>query len=49
MESKIFQAFICYNDEYGLQFTKTVYSKSQKMLILHEINKQILNTEMSAL
>jgi len=37
-------------DDYVLQIMKTPNSKSQKMLILHEINKHmILNTEMLAL
>ena len=51
MQSEIFQAFICYNfDDYGLQLMKTPNSKSQKIRILHEINKKrILNTEMLAL
>lgn len=51
MQSEIFQAFICSNfDDYGLQLKKTPNSKSQKMRILHEINKKkFLNTEMSAL
>ena len=51
MQSEIFQAFICYNlEDYGLQFMKTQNSKSQKIRILHEINKKrILNKEMLAL
>ena len=41
MQSEIFQAFICYNfDDYGLQLMKTPNSKSQKIRILHEINKK---------
>ena len=51
MQSEIFQAFICYNfEDYGLQFMKTQNSNSQKIWILHEINKKrILNEEMLAL
>ena len=41
MQSEIFQAFMCYNfEDYGLQFMKTQNSKSQKIRILHEINKK---------
>ena len=32
MQSKIFQAFICYNfDDYGLQLMKTQTQKAQKV------------------
>lgn len=39
MQSKILQVFIYNFDDYGFQFMQTPNSKSQKMLILHEINK----------
>jgi len=45
-----FRAKMIILDDYVLQIMKTPNSKSQKMQILHEINKQmILNTEMLAL
>ena len=41
MQSKIFQAFSYYNfDDYGLQSMKTPNSKSQKIRLLHVINKK---------
>ncbi len=40
-QSEIFQAFISLNvDDYGLQIMKTQNSVSQKMRILHKINKK---------
>ena len=49
MQREIFQAFICYHFD-GLQLMKTPNSKSQKIRILHEINKKrISTTNMSAI
>ncbi len=40
-QSEIFQAFISWNvDDYGLQIMKTQSSVSQKIIILHKINKK---------
>ncbi len=40
-QSEIFQAFIAWNlDDYGLQILKTQNSVSQKIWILHTINKK---------
>ncbi len=40
-QSEIFQAFISWNvDDYGLQIIKTQNSVSQKIWILHKINKK---------
>ena len=40
MQSETFQALVCYNfDDHDLKLMKTPNSKSQKIRILHEINK----------
>ncbi len=40
-QSEIFQAFISWNfDDFGLQKMKTLNSVSQKIRILHKINKK---------
>ncbi len=48
-KSEIFQAFISWNfDDYSLQIMKTQNSVSQKIFILHKINKKVyFLTEMS--
>lgn len=39
MQRKIFHAFICYDDDYGLPLMKTQHSESYNIRIVHEINK----------
>ncbi len=39
-QSEIFQAFISWTFDYGLQIMKTQNSVSQKIRILHKINKK---------